>query len=261
MKIFLKIFFVLFCVFFKAQNKHYWLIDSETKAKKKVQDSATAVKFLDSLAQNNYFFTELKEVKIIGDSTKIYYNKGKNYNQTYVQISDSIAKKLNLETLFFTKNLDSTKTKINKKYIDDGYSFSRVKSKYKGQKEGYPIVELDVNKNNKRTIDGFVLKGYDKVPKRFMKNLEKDFKGKIYDDKNLLAINNVFQTNSFLSLERQPQTLFTKDSTKVFLFTQKRKTNSFDGVIGFGNDKSNKFTLNGLVFIGKEILITDKLLT
>lgn len=245
MKIFLKIFFVLFCVFFKAQNKHYWLIDSETKAKKKVQDSATAVKFLDSLAQNNYFFTELKEVKIIGDSTKIYYNKGKNYNQTYVQISDSIAKKLNLETLFFTKNLDSTKTKINKKYIDDGYSFSRVKSKYKGQKEGYPIVELDVNKNNKRTIDGFVLKGYDKVPKRFMKNLEKDFKGKIYDDKNLLAINNVFQTNSFLSLERQPQTLFTKDSTKVFLFTQKRKTNSFDGVIGFGNDKSNKFTLNG----------------
>jgi DNA-dependent RNA polymerase auxiliary subunit epsilon len=49
--------------FCTAQKKHYFLIDSETKVKKKVKDSASAVKFLDSLAQTNYFFTQLKEVK------------------------------------------------------------------------------------------------------------------------------------------------------------------------------------------------------
>jgi hypothetical protein len=37
------------------------------------------------------------------------------------------------------------------------------------------------------------MKGYVKVPKRFMKNLEKEFKGKTYDDKNLLAINKNFR--------------------------------------------------------------------
>lgn len=245
MKLFLNIFFILFCTFLQAQKKHYFLIDSETNIKKKVQDSTAAVKFLDSLAQSNYFFTQLKEVKIKGDSTEITYDKGKNFNETFVSLSDSIVDKLKIERDFFTKNLDSTKKSINKKYIDDGFAFSRIKSKYKGQKNGFPIVELEINKNDKRTIDGFVVKGYTRVPKRFIKNLEKDFKGKTYDDKNLLAINKNFQNHPFVALERQPQTLFTKDSTQIYLFMEKKKTNTFDGVIGFGNDKTEKFTLNG----------------
>lgn len=245
MKLFLKIFFVLFCVFTQAQKKQYWLIDSETKVKKQVKDSASAVKFLDSLAQSNYFYTELKEVKLNGEKTEIYYDKGKNTNQSYVVLSDSIARYLKLKQNFFTKNLDSTKNSINKKYIDQGYSFSRIKSKYKGQKEGHPIVELSINKNDKRRIDGFVVKGYERVPKRFVKNIEREFKGKTYDEKNLLEINKTFQSHNFVSLERPPQTLFTKDSTQIYLFMEKKKTNSFDGVIGFGNDKTEKFTLNG----------------
>lgn len=245
MKLFLNIFFILFCVFTQAQKKHYFLIDSETKVKKKVKDSVSAVKFLDSLAQSNYFFTELKDVKIKGDSTEIIYDKGKNFNETFVTLSDSIVTRHKIERDFFTKNLDSTKKVINKKYIDEGFAFSRIKSKYKGQKNGYPIVELDISKNNKRTIDGFVVKGYSRVPKRFMKNLEKEFKGKTYDDKNLISINKNFQSHAFVSLERPPQTLFTKDSTQIYLFMEKKKTNSFDGVIGFGNDKTEKFTLNG----------------
>ncbi|HEX7869657.1 MAG TPA: hypothetical protein VF455_06030, partial [Chryseobacterium sp.] len=183
MKLFLNIFFVLFCVFVQAQKKHYFLIDTETKIKKKVKDSLSAVKFLDSLAQSNYFFTDLKEVKVKGDSTEIFYDKGKNFNETYVNLSDSIVDRFKLEKEFFTKNLDSVKKKINKRYIDDGFAFSRIKSQFKGQKNGFPVVELDINKNNKRTIDGFVAKGYTRIPKRFIKNLEKEFKGKIYDDK------------------------------------------------------------------------------
>ncbi|KNB63226.1 hypothetical protein [Chryseobacterium sp. Hurlbut01] len=245
MKLFLNIFFILFCVFVQAQKKHYFLIDSETKFRKKVKDSLSATKFLDSLAQSNYFFTELKDVKIKGDSTEIIYDKGKNFNETFVTLSDSIVKRHKIERDFFTKNLDSTKKVINKKYIDEGFAFSRIKSKYKGQKNGFPIVELDINKNDKRTINGFVVKGYARVPKRFMKNLEKEFKGKTYDDKNLISINKNFQSHAFVSLERPPQSLFTKDSTQIYLFLEKKKTNSFDGVIGFGNDKTEKFTLNG----------------
>src|SRR5690606_387421 len=84
-----------------------------------------------------------------------------------------------------------------------------------------------------------------KVPKRFIKNLNREFQGKVYDDKNLIQINQSLQNHSFILLDKPPQTLFTKDSTQIFLFMQKRKSNSFDGVIGFGNDKSEKFSLNG----------------
>ncbi|MFC6269294.1 hypothetical protein ACFQH0_12980 [Frigoriflavimonas asaccharolytica] len=238
---------ILFCTFAQAQKKEFWLIDTQTQKIKIVKDSTSAVKFLDSLAQSNYFFAQVIHVKKEGNLTKIQFDKGKNYNQTYVQITDNDRQELNLDSEIYTKNLDSLKKTINKKFIAKGFAFSRVQSKYLGTKNGIPIVELTFNKNDKRTINGFVFKGYENLPSRFVKNLNKEFQGKIYDDKNLLSINNQLQNHPFLALDRPPQSLFTKDSTQIYLFTQKKKTNSFDGIIGFGNDKTEKFTFNGTI--------------
>lgn len=208
-------------------------------------DSVSAVKFLDSLTENNYYFTKVLSVENISDSIKITFDKGKNYNQAKVKLSDSLAKELKSEPEFFTKNLDSLKHFINKKFVDQGYTFSRIKAKYLGLENDIPKVEISVNEGEQRKIDGFVMKGYEKVPKRFVKNLEKEYSGKKYDQKNLNSINQSLQNHAFVSLEKPPQTLFTKDSTKVFLFLLKKKSNTFDGVIGFGNDEKEKFSFNG----------------
>ena len=240
-------FLLIICTFVQAQKKEFWLIDAQTQQTKIVKDSTSAVKFLDSLAQNNFFFTQIINVKKEDDLTKIQFDKGKNYNQTYVEIGSDAKQELNLDAQFYTKNLDSLKESINKKFIAKGFAFSRVQSKYLGTKNGIPIVQLSINKNDKRTIDGFVFKGYENLPTRFAKNLKKEYQGKIYDDKNLLSINNELKNHPFFTLDRAPQSLFTKDSTQIYLFTQKKKTNSFDGIIGFGNDKTEKFSFNGTI--------------
>ena len=229
----------------KAQQKEFWLIDVHTDKKTIVKDSLSAIQFLDSLSQNNYYLTELKNIRQDGNKTEIYYDKGKNFNETQVKIAEEIVKTSNLKSEFFTKDLDSLKKQIHEDYRKQGFAFNRIKSRFLGMKNGIPEVELAVIKGDWRRIDGFVLKGYEKVPKRFIKNLEKGFQGKIYDDKNLVQINQSLQNHPFILLDKPPQTLFTKDSTQVFLFLQKKKANSFDGVIGFGNDKSEKFTFNG----------------
>ena len=243
-----KISFILFlflCVCLKAQQHNYWLIDVQTQKKTLVKDSTAATKFLDSLSQNNYYLTELKNVKKDGNQTQIYFDKGKNFNEALVKIDDEIANNANLEKQFFTKNLDSLKKFINEKYRNQGFTFNRVKSKFLSMENEIPQVEITVNKGNPRKIDAFVVKGYEKVPKRFIQNIEKEFKGKKYDDQNLVRINQSLQNHPFVLLEKPPQTLFTKDSTQVFLFLQKKKSNTFDGIIGFGNDNSDKFTFNG----------------
>lgn len=237
----------LFCTFSQAQKKEFWLIDAQTQQTKIVKDSATAVKFLDSLAQNNYFFTQIISVRKEENLTKIQFDKGKNYNQTYVEIGEDVKTETKLEPQFYTKNLDSLKQNINKNFIAKGFAFSRVQTKYLGTRNGIPIVQLSINKNDKRTIDGFVLKGYENPPTRFVKNLKKEFQGKIYDDKNLVSINKELQNHPFVTLDRPPQSLFTKDSTNIYLFLQKKKVNTFDGIIGFGNDKTEKFTFNGTI--------------
>jgi hypothetical protein len=245
-----KIFFFLLllnCIFYQAQKKKYILIDIQNNQKKEVSDSLSAVKFLDSLSQNSYYLTEVTNVKKHENSTEIYFDKKQNFNKAEVHISDSLAVKLKLSQSFTTKNLDSLKQKINLIYRDKGFSFNRVKIKFKGFKNDLPQVDLDVSTSRKRTIDKFVLKGYTKVPKRFVKNFDEDYLHRTYDDKNLLKINSSLQNHPFVLLERPPQTLFKKDSTEIFLFLKKKINSTFDGIIGFGNDKTNKFTLNGSI--------------
>lgn len=245
MKIISAIFILFCCVFLKAQQKEYVLIDVQNKAKTIVKDSLSAVKFLDSLSQNNFYLTEVTNVTLVANKTEISFDKGKNYNQANVQVSEEISKNSKLKTSFFTKNLDSLKKEINADYREKGFTFNRVKSKYLGMKNNIPQVEISVVEGEIRKIDGFVIRGYEKVPSRFIRNLEKDYLGKTYSEQNISQINQSLQNQPFLSLEKPPQTLFTKDSTQVFLFLRKRKSNSFDGVIGFGNDKEDKFSFNG----------------
>ena len=245
MKFYYTIFLLLFCVFYKAQKKEYWLIDVQTQTKKVLADSLSAVQFLDSLAQNNYYLTQVTDVKVLQEVTEIYFDKGKNYNEASVQLTEEIQNSTKKTSAFFTKNLDSLKRSVGEDYRKRGFTFNRVKSKYLGMKDDLPLVEISVSEGNKRQIDAFAIKGYEKVPRRFIKNLEKEYRGKTYNDSNLNQITQSLQNHPFLRLEKPPQTLFKKDSTQVFLFLQKKKSNTFDGVIGFGNDDAEKFTFNG----------------
>ena len=188
LKILCHILLVFICVFAKAQQKEYWLVDTQTQRKTLAKDSLSAVKFLDSLSQNNYYLTELKKVTKDGNKTEIYYDKGKNFNEAVITLTEEITQISKLTQQFFTKNIDSLKKEINEDYRNQGFAFNRVKSKFIEMKDGIPQVEISVVKGDKRKIDSFVIKGYEKVPKRFIKNLEKEFQGKIYDDKNLVQI-------------------------------------------------------------------------
>lgn len=210
-----------------------------------VKDSAAAVKYLDSLTQNYYYFTEIKNVIKEGNKTQILFDKGRNYNEAQVHLSEEMVQNFKYKPNFFTKNLDSLKKEISEKYRKQGFVFNRVKSQFKGMKDEIPLVDLTVVKSAERKIDKIVLQGYEKVPKRFMKNLENEYQGKSYQEATLAKLAQSLQNHPFLILQKAPQTLFTKDSTQVFLALQKKKSNSFDGVIGFGNDKTDKFTFNG----------------
>lgn len=217
----------------------------QTDKKVLVQDSSAAVRFLDSLAQNRYYFTKIKDVVEKSGLTQIFFDKGQDYNTAQVELSEEIVEDLKLPRGFFTNNLDSLKTSINQKYLQKGFAFNRVTSQFKGIRNSAPRVSLSVIKNTQRKIDKIVLQGYEKVPKRFLKNLQKEFIGTNYGEKSLLKMSRSLDGHQFVTLEKPPQTLFTKDSTQVFLPLQKKKTNSFDGIIGFGNDQRDKFSFNG----------------
>lgn len=241
-------FLCFFCVFFlQAQQHQYWLIDKTTNKKNIVKDSVAATKFLDSLSQNSFYLTQLFSVDKKKSYTEIIYDKGPNFNAAIVKFSDSLQYDFQFPKTLYIKNLDSLKQNINQKYRNKGFAFNRVKTKLIDFTNQKPTIEISVNTAKQRRINAFVVRGYERIPKRFIKNIEKNYLNQIYDDKNLMSINKDLQSHQFVVLEKPPQTLFTKDSTEVFLFLQKKKVNNFDGMLGFGNDKTEKFTFNGSI--------------
>lgn len=241
---------LLWCVFFQAQKKEWILEDIQTQKEYKVKDSSSAVRFLDSLSNHNYYFTKVVDVKEKNHQYRISFDKGENYNHAHVSFNEVIIKDLALPQKLFTKNLDSLRFKINQYYNNQGFTFSRVKTKYLGLDKNLPKVEISIETNEKRIVDAIVVKGYEKVPRQFLRNLEKEYLGKAYDSEKLMGLNQRLQNHQFVRLEKPPQTLFTKDSTQVFLFLQKKKSNTFDGIIGFGNNESEKFSFNGTLHLG-----------
>lgn len=239
-------FFALFySLLMSQQSKKFVLVDVQTEQEFSRKDSLSAVKFLDSLAENNYYFTKIEKVENLENSIKIYFDKGINFNKANVKLSREISEEIQKPQEFFVQNLDSLRQEINKKYTEKGFAFNRVKTQYLGMENQIPIVEISIKKGEVRRINGFVLRGYQRVPKRFIRNIEQEFLEKNYNETSLNRIYQRLKNHAFVTLEKPPQTLFTKDSTQIFLFLQKKKANVFDGIIGFGNDASDKFAFNG----------------
>lgn len=207
--------------------------------KKTINDS-TIFYTLDSLRTIGFYTLTLDSVK----TPYIYLNKGKMYKNIWVK-NDTIFNKK--EEWFPIQNLDSLIHNIQFKYANQGYPFSEFKIIPLGYKNGEAQVELKLNLLPQRTIDHIEVIGYEKLSKGFIKNNLGLKIGEPYNEKKLLDVSDQIHYNSLIKETNEPKTLFNTDSTTVYLYVEKVNSNSFDGILGFGNDENGEFRLNGNV--------------
>ena len=112
------------------------------------------------------------------------------------------------------------------------------------------IIETDT----KRTLHSLIVKYEDENPNiRFpsghFAQINRKYKKSIFNQKVLDEIHNDFDNFSFVNQIKYPEILFTKDTTKVYVYLQKRKSNTFDGFIGFATTENKRIALNGYLDI------------
>jgi hypothetical protein len=208
------------------------------------QDSVQAVAFLDSLLQAKYLFAQVQRVETYPKFSCIYYQKGQQYKRFRISLPDSLAQQCRLPKDFETPKLDSIKNILHQHYYQKAYLFNRVKTKLLQLAD--PVhVALDVELNQRRYINGFVLNEKIKMPKAFLNNIQKEFKNQWYSERNLKQIQQIFEQNEFLRNQQTPKVLLRKDSTIIYLYLQKKSANFVDGILGFGSTEDRKFKLNG----------------
>lgn len=113
---------------------------------------------------------------------------------------------------------------------------------------------LKIETNKKRVLNSIIINYEDnnqtnKFPSGHFAQIKRKYKKSIFNQKILAEIHSDFENFGFVSQIKYPEILFTEDTTSVYVYLQKRKSNTFDGFIGFTTSENKKITLNGYLDI------------
>ncbi|MBT0606601.1 BamA/TamA family outer membrane protein [Aequorivita echinoideorum] len=211
-----------------------------------------------TLQRLGYIESELLELQKINDSNytanfffgrryrniRVYYSKEDFTSKNLQRISSEI------EGEFFILPFESIPSSLRKLTAirnQVGNAFARVRlSGIEKDGEGNLSASLIVDNGNVRTIDSIIVKGYEKFPRSFLKYYAGVRKGKIFNQKKLVAQNENLNSLGFATSLKPPEALFRKDSTTVYFYLEKQNNNLFDGIIGFAtNEETQKLEFNG----------------
>ena len=143
------------------------------------------------------------------------------------------------------KNVPILLNNIIAELENQGYSFSQVSLKNITKTKDGLQADLNIQKSTQRKIDHIIVKGYTDFPKSYLNHYLKLKKGTVFNESKISDISNGLASIPFASETRSPEVLFEKDSTSIYLYLQKTKTNRFDGLIGFTSDDQGKLKFNG----------------
>jgi outer membrane protein assembly factor BamA len=106
--------------------------------------------------------------------------------------------------------------------------------------------DLVVETKKSRQLQSVELKGYEKFPHSFIKHYLGIKPNTPFDLKAIQSKTEALSQLQFTRQIRPAEVLFTQDTTRVYLYLEKIKSNRFDGFLGFGSDEtSGDLELNG----------------
>ncbi len=145
--------------------------------------------------------------------------------------------------------LESTLNQLSEIKANQGVPFSSIQLTDITKKNLTQLTaRIQFVSGDQRTIDGYVIKGYDKFPKSFLKYYAGVKVGKVFNRKKLIDQNDLLNNLGFVNTLKPPEALFKKDSTLVYFYLEKTNNNAFDGILGFAtNEETQKLEFNGFL--------------
>ena len=276
--------FVLFILFLtfglhsSAQNFQLKLIGS----------SESETKTLDSLNHN----TNHKNLKSIVDEltiateklSKMGYLENRMLENAKENDSSYVAKfrlgeKINSIHIYIGRNpilidlisLDKTKDSIILPYGEiesflsqtllkleqKGFALAKLKLSTIQKKKKSLYANLQFETGQQRQLNSIVVQHAEgdkknSFPKGHLAQLNRKYHNTTFNQDVVRRIHDDFEKIRFVSQVKYPEILFTKDTTKVYVYLDKRKSNTFDGYIGFANNENNKIRFNGYLDVTLE---------
>ena len=136
---------------------------------------------------------------------------------------------------------------ISKKLSKEGFPFAKVSFKNHDLSQSSVIrSNLNIDYGSRRYLDKIIVKGYEDFPDNFTKNIFKINKNRFFDIDKATKQSKLIDNTNFARNIKEPEILFTNDSTSLYLYLEKIRRNSFDGFISFDSEEnSGKINIQG----------------
>ncbi len=143
-----------------------------------------------------------------------------------------------------------------------GYAMAKLQLTEIQNRNGRIDARLKFTRSTKRQLNDIVINGYTKFPEGHQRQIRRLYRNKTFNQETLKKLHTDFEKFRFVKQTKYPEILFETDSTKVYVYLEKAKSNTFDGFIGFSNGEDKKIRLNGYVdLILNNILNTGETFT
>ncbi len=179
------------------------------------------------------------------------------YIHIYIGINNPFfaSDKIKKDTLILP--YDQVETYLSQKIIEaekQGFALSKIKLENIRKKNSTIFASLNFKSEKKRQVNSIILnytnsKDQTNFPQGHLKQLHKKYVHKTFNQEITKELYNEISSYEFANQTKYPEILFTKDSTKIYIYLEKRKANTFDGYVGFSNDKNDKININGYLDI------------
>ena len=228
-------------------HKNYVLLSSEIDS------------IQNKLFNLGYIENEISKIQKRTDSTfSVKVSLKKKYDTIYIYYQKNTIDKALVNLIskqvfsnYFVlpiSNVESSLRFLNKKIADKGYPFSKLSLSNIGINPNDILIAnlvLDSEKQQ-RHINDIKIKGYDKFPRSYLKHSLKIKSNQTFDLNKIKQKAKQLNNLRFVKQIKSPEVLFTKDSTILYMYIEKTKSNTFDGFLGFGtNEQTNKLNFNG----------------
>ena len=224
--------------------------EKKTKKYKSYKDLILAIEDTLVLIKKQGFYDAKVNSLIRKDSFNYEVILNKNQMVEYIEISnksafdENIVKILNKYTengkLIRFKQIESVTKEITEILSEGGYPFGKVGFiNYELVNPTTIKLEMEIQYGSKRNIDKVIVKGYENFPKNFIKNIFKPGKSNSLDVDKALSLANKIDKTGFARNIKDPEILFTKDSSSLYLYIDKIRRNTFDGFLSFDTDENS----------------------
>jgi hypothetical protein len=224
--------------------------------KKDILDEVDRI--LQQVKKRGFFTARIDSISKADKTFSAHINLGKKTNKIIIINKLKPEERTKLYGASQTSELaiDSIKIKTNEfdeftnqllEQIDKiGKSFSEISYINPILKNDTLIIELTISDSSNRKIDKVIVKGYDEFPEKFIKRFFKINKQTIFSKQKMKEVSQLTKSLDFVLEKKEPEVLFKKDSTHLYLFLDKLETSSFDGIVNFASKEDGQgLLLNG----------------